>query len=218
MFDTKIIIVRHAQGEGNLKAEFHGQYPSDLTDLGVIQAECTAEFLKDYRIDVAFASDIPRAYSTARIIAEKHGITVTKEEGLREINGGVWETMKFDDIVLKYPKEYEVWKKDLGNCTCPGGESVRHLQDRVRSTIERLVKENPGKNILIGTHATPIRTMACIWKGLDICEIVNLPWVPNASVSIIKYDSGALEFEIEEYALCQHLLEKNLVTELPKNI
>ena len=45
--DTKIIVVRHAQGEGNLKGEFHGQYPSDLTELGVRQAECTAEFLKD---------------------------------------------------------------------------------------------------------------------------------------------------------------------------
>ena len=218
MFDTKVIMVRHAQGEGNLKAEFHGQYPSDLTELGKTQAECTAEFLKDYKIDVAFASDIPRAYSTAKIIAEKHGLTVTKDEGLREINGGVWERMKFDDIVIKYPEEYAIWKNDLGNCTCPGGESVRHLGERVRATVERLVKENAGKNILIGTHATPVRTMACVWKGLDFSEIVNLPWVPNASVCIVKYDSETLGFEIEEYALCEHLLKNNLITELPKNI
>ena len=218
MFDTKVIVVRHAQGEGNLKGEFHGQYPSDLTPLGIIQAECTAEFLKDYPIDIAFASDIPRAYSTAKIIAEKHGLSVIKEEGFREINGGVWERMKFDDIVAEYPAEYDVWKHDLGNCTCPGGESVRHLQQRVEKTLERLVKENPGKNILIGTHATPTRVMGCKWKGLDITEIVNLPWVPNASVSIVKYDSLTLEFEIEGYALHEHLLEQNLVTELPKNI
>lgn len=218
MFDTKIILVRHAQGEGNLKGEFHGQYPSDLTPLGITQAECTAEFLKDYPIDVAFASDIPRAFSTARIIAEKHGISVTKEEGLREINGGVWEKMKFDDIVVEYPDEYAVWKFDLGNCTCPGGESVRHLAGRVRATVEKLVKENAGKNILIGTHATPARVMGCIWKGMDISEIVDLKWVPNASVSICEYNSETLEFNLEEYAFCEHLIKDNLVTELPKNI
>ena len=218
MFDTKVIVVRHAQGEGNLKGEFHGNYPSDLTPLGITQAECTAEFLKDYPIDIAFASDIPRAYSTAKIIAEKHGLSVIKEEGLREICGGVWEQMKFDDIVVEYPKEYDIWKHDLANCTCPGGESVRHLQQRVEKTVERLVRENAGKNILMGTHATPTRIMACKWKGLDITEIVNLPWVPNASVCIVKYDSKTLEFEIEGYALHEHLLEKNLVTELPKNI
>lgn len=218
MFDTRIILVRHAQGEGNLKGEFHGQFPSDLTELGVTQAECTAEFLKDFPIDIAFASDIPRAYSTAKIIAQAHGLEVVKEKGLREINGGVWETMKFDDIVVKYPEEYDIWKHDLGNCTCPGGESVRHLADRVKTTIERIVKENAGKTILIGTHATPARVMGCVWKRLDITEIVNLKWVPNASVSITDYDSETLEFNPVEYALCQHLLEKNLVTELPKNI
>ena len=218
MYDTKIIVVRHAQGEGNLKGEFHGHYPSDLTPLGITQAECTAEFLKSFRIDAAFASDIPRAYSTAKIIAEKHGLSVTKEEDLREINGGVWETMKFDDIVIEYPEEYAVWKHDLGNCTCPGGESVRHLQQRVNGAIERLVRQNAGKTVLIGTHATPVRVMACIWKGLDITTIQDLPWVPNASVTIVNYDSDTLEFEVEGYALHEHLLEKNLVTELPKNI
>lgn len=218
MFDTKVIMVRHAQGEGNLKGEFHGQYPSDLTDLGIKQAECTAEFLKDYPIDIAFASDIPRAYSTARIIAEKHGLDVIKEQGLREINGGVWETMKFDDIVVEYPDEYAVWKYDMGNCTCPGGESVRHLAQRVVSTVEKLVRENAGKSILIGSHATPVRAMGCKWKNIDISDIGTLSWVPNASVCIVNYDSKTLEFEVAEYALCDHLLEKNLITELPKNI
>lgn len=218
MFDTTVIMVRHAQGEGNLKGEFHGQYPSDLTELGIVQAECTAKFLENYPIDIAFASDIPRAFSTARIIAEKHGLSVIKEEGLREINGGVWEQMRFDDIVVKYPDEYAVWKNDLGNCTCPGGESVRHLAERVQSAVEKLVVENAGKTILMGTHATPSRVMGCVWKGLDITEIVNLKWVPNASVSIVKYDSETLDFEVVEYAFSEHLLKENLVTELPKNI
>ena len=218
MFDTTVIMVRHAQGEGNLKGEFHGQYPSDLTPLGITQAECTAKFLKDYPIDIAFASDIPRAFSTAKIIAEKHGVSVIKEEGLREIHGGVWEQMLFDDIVVKYPEEYAVWKNDLGNCTCPGGESVRHLAARVKDTVERLVKENGGKTILMGTHATPSRVMGCVWKGIDITEIVTLKWVPNASVSIVKYNSETLEFEVVEYAFCEHLLKENLITELPKNI
>lgn len=216
--DTKIIMVRHAQGMGNLLGEFHGQYPSDLTELGVKQARATAEFLKNTRIDAAFASDIPRAYSTAKIIAEPHCVEVVKEEGLREICGGVWETMRFDDIAKNYPKEYDVWKNNLGNCTCPEGESVRHLADRVIKTVNKIVKENPGKNILIGTHATPVRVMTCVWRGLDISEIVNVSWVPNAAVCVVNYDSKTLEFEVEKYALYEHLLEKDLVTELPKNI
>ncbi len=216
MLDTKLIIVRHAQGEGNLLGEFHGQYPSDLTELGLMQAQCTAEYLKDFQIDIAFASDIPRAYHTASIIAENHNIPVYKNERLREICGGEWEQMKFEDIIAKYPERYGIWKNDLGNCTCPGGESIRHLQGRVLAAIEGIVKENAGKNILIGTHATPIRVLACNWFGKDITEIQNVVFVPNASVTIVKYDSKCMEFEVEDYAHYKHMLPQNLVTELPK--
>lgn len=216
MLDTKLIIVRHAQGEGNLLGEFHGQYPSDLTELGLIQAECTAEYLRDTKINICFASDIPRAYHTASIIAKKHDIPIYINEGLREICGGVWEQMKFEDIIANYPMEYGIWKNNLGNCTCPGGESIRHLAKRVQSSIENIVRENAGKSILIGTHATPIRVMACVWQNRDITEILNITFVPNASVTTVEYDSQTLEFEVKRYAYCDHLLEKNLVTELPK--
>lgn len=216
--NTKLIVVRHAQSTGNLLGEFHGQYPSDITDLGIKQAECTAEFLKDYKIDLAFASDTPRAYHTASIVAKPHGISVTGVQELREVYAGQWEKMPFADIAVKYPKEYKTWREDLGNAVCPGGESVRSLQIRVNAALEKIVSENPGKNILIGTHATPIRVMACIWHNYPIEKVTELLWVPNASVTIINYDSDTLSHSVEGYALCEHLIKENLVTELPKNI
>ena len=216
--DTRLIIVRHAQGEGNLKEEFHGQYNSDLTPLGHEQAECTARFLRDYDIDCAFSSDIARAYSTACHAAKFHGLDVKKAEGLREINAGKWEQVRFTDIQKNYPGEHRAWTTDMGNFTCPGGESVRHLQSRVNETIQSLVKSNAGKSILVATHATPIRAMLCIWQQLDISDIVKLRWVPNASVTVVEYDSKDLSFRLDKYAMCEHLKTCGLLTKLPKII
>lgn len=216
--DTKIIVVRHAQSEGNLKNEFHGQYPSDITELGVRQAECTALLLKDVKIDVAYASDTPRAFHTADIIASRHGIKVTPDSGLREINAGKWERMNFEAIARDFPKEYTVWKEDLGRAVCPDGESVAELQKRVRLTVEKIVRENAGKTVLIGTHATPVRTMACIWRGVPVEEAANVPWVPNASVSMVIYDSETLSHRVESYGFADHLVKAGLLTRLPKNI
>ncbi len=216
--NTKLIVVRHAQSTGNLLGEFHGQFPSDITEFGVKQASCTAEFLKDTHIDTAYASDLPRAFHTASIIAQRHSLDVKGHTGLREIFAGKWEEMPFDIIGDKYPEEYRVWREDLGNARCPGGESVKELQDRVNEAFCEIVRENAGKTVLIGSHATPIRVMACIWHCVPLTQIGTLPWVPNASVSIINYDSETLSHSIEEYALCEHLKKENLITELPKNI
>ena len=216
---TRIIAVRHAQSEGNLLAEFHGNYNSDITELGVVQAECTAKLLKDVHIDVAVASDIERAYHTTRIIAEKHeGLEVIKDAGFREIRAGEWERMKFTDISAKYPKEYNAWTHDLANCTCPGGESVRELSVRINASFEKVARENAGKTVLVGTHATPLRCMGCIWQRKPLEEILTLPWVPNASVSVVDYDSETLEFELLTYAYSEHLEKEGLFTALPKNI
>lgn len=216
--DTKLIVVRHAQGEGNLLGEFHGQYNSDLTELGHRQASCTADFLRDTKIDICFSSDILRAYSTALHITKGRNIEVVKCEGLREIHGGKWERMRFDDIEKIYPKEHREWKTNTGEFTCPDGESVKHLSERILAQVEEIVKTNAGKTILITSHATPIRTLGCKWQNRNLREIVDIKWVPNASVTIVEYDSKTLAFNLIEYAYCEHLQKEGLVTELPKNI
>lgn len=219
MFDTKLYVVRHAQGMGNKLAEFHGQYNSDLTELGKKQAECTAEYLKDVKFDGAYSSDIARAYSTACIIAKRHdGLEIVKNKLLREIDAGKWECMKFDDIEKNYPKEHEMFMKNLSEFVCPGGESVKQLHDRVKRGFDEIVKQNPGKTLLIASHATPIRCMLCDWKGLALSAITQLKWVSNASVTVVEYNSQTLETHLCETAYSEHLAKQGFVTELPSNI
>ena len=130
---TKFIVVRHGQSEGNAKGEFHGQYNSDLTELGHRQAECTAEYVDRYTIDAIYSSDIRRAYSTAKHTADRRGMPVITDTGLREIFAGDWEQMKFSDIEEKYPEERRIWY-----------ESVAEMAARVNAAFERIAAENDG--------------------------------------------------------------------------
>ena len=213
---TTVIIVRHGQSEGNLLAEFHGQYNSDLTEMGHAQAECTAEFLDSYKIDKIYSSDIKRAYSTALHTAKRKNLEVTMCEGLREIYAGEWEQMKFADISVKYPELYDTWYNDISKCKLPGGESVSQLYNRVVSAFERIVNDNDGKMVLITTHATPIRALLCYFAGKGVSGMQEIKWVPNASVTVVKCNKDSREVVLKgEHS---HLSAKGLLTELPKNI
>lgn len=210
---TKFIFVRHGQSEGNAVQKFLGHTDMGLTQLGHEQARKTAEYLKDMGIDVIYTSDLIRAYDTAMCIGKVTGLIPVKSSALREIYAGKWEGMNFQEIADTYP-EYETWLSDIGNAVCTDGESVRELQKRINNEIVKIARLNDGKTVCIATHGTPLRVMSCIWQNLDISEAKNIPWVSNASVTTVTYDSGV--WKAESIGYDEHLT--GLISKLPANV
>ena len=214
MKKTKLIIVRHGQSMGNLVDKFLGHTDLDLTEKGYLQASLVADYLDGIEIDKIYASDLKRAYNTVVETAKRKGIEIIPEKGLREIFAGDWENMGFDDLKNTYVEDYSVWLNDLGNARCTNGESVAELQERVCSTLAEIAENNPGKTVLIGTHATPIRVFYAKWNGFSLDEIKNIPWAPNASVTVAEYEDG--KFVVGEYGKNDYLGAE--ATALPKNV
>lgn len=214
---TRMIFVRHGESVGNLERRFYGNFDKGLTELGKRQADKTGEYiLNNYKLDIAYASDLGRAFETGKIIAEKQGLTPIPDTGLREIYAGIWENMLFDDIMKEYTDEYGVWKNDIYNSQPTDGERVCDLAVRVRKAVWQIAEKNDGKTVLIASHATPIRTLECEWRGEPYESMKDHPWVKNASVSVIDYD-------IENHTVTPVMIGEaefmgDMITTLPKNI
>lgn len=214
---TRMIFVRHGESVGNLEKRFYGNFDKGLTDLGRRQADKAGEYiLKNYKLDIAYGSDLGRAFETGEIIAKKQGLTVIPDKGLREIYAGVWENMLFDDIIAEYSEAYGFWKNDIYNSQPVDGEMVCDLCKRVKEAVWSIAEKNDGKTVLIATHATPIRTLECEWRGEPYENMKEHPWVKNASVSVIDYD-------IEKRSVTPVVIGEagfmgDMITELPKNI
>ena len=212
---TKLLFVRHGQSMANLDAVFAGHYDVDLSDLGYRQAEKTAEYImSEYNVDVIYASDLKRAYKTAKSLADKFGMDVIKTKGMREIQCGEWDGKKFSELLEIFPDSYGQWVCDIGNAKCPGGESVCELEERIMRTVREIAEENDGKTVVIATHATPIRIMQTRWQGMDLSHMKDVAWVSNASVTVVDFDGE--EFKIERAGYDAHLAD--IKTKLPTNV
>lgn len=194
---TNIILVRHGQSEGNFERKFLGHTDRDLTRLGYRQAECTCQYLKDEKIDVIYSSDLIRAYNTVAPMAQSRGLEIIKNKNFREIYAGCWENQHVDFLSSEFGEDYSVWKTDIGNSCCTNGESVLELQKRVMNELRDVAIKNLNKTILIGTHATPVRTICAAIKNLTKDEIKNIPWATNASITRISYNDG--KFKLISY-------------------
>ena len=96
-----------------------------------------------------------------------------------------------DDLVSSYASEYGLFRTDIGHCRPTGGESVVALGERIKAAASRIVSENEGKTVLIGTHATPIRVLGALWNGLPFEETARIPWAQNASTTVVEYEGGS---------------------------
>lgn len=212
---TRLILIRHGESEANRNSFFAGQMDVELLKKGEEQAKKTAEYImENYNVKKVYASDLKRAYKTGEIISEALGVEIIKNQSFREIYAGRWQGKTFDNILKKYTDDYSVWLNDIGNSRCTEGESVKELGERVLKALLKVAEENEDIDIVIATHATPIRVVECILSGCQLSEMKNVSWVPNASVTEVLYTDGNLK--LGNVGFAEHLMD--LKTEFAANV
>ena len=192
---TKIILIRHGESLGNANRTMLGHTDLDLSPLGYTQAETTANYLKNEKIDKIYSSDLIRAYNTAVPHAKMRKIDIISSKMLREIKIGGWENLKVEEIIEKWGSDaYSIdWKKNFGTFKFPDGESVKVAGERFYREVLRISSENQGKTILITAHAAVIRAFWGIISGIsweNLASTIDFP--SNASYSVAYFDGNSI--------------------------
>ena len=188
---TTILLVRHGESQANKLQIFCGQSDYDLTEAGVLQAQGTAAHIASaYAVDHVYASTLSRAYRTGEAIAARTGAPFTPDERLREIHCGEWEEAAFGEMLTRWPDSYPLWLHDIGNCQCPGGESMTDVVTRVLPALTEYAERHASQTVVAATHGGVIRAMVCVLSGRPLSEMKNIPWAHNASVTECIYENG----------------------------
>ncbi|MBE6655911.1 MAG: histidine phosphatase family protein [Ruminococcaceae bacterium] len=192
---TLIYMIRHGESVGNQKRDFLGHTDLPITEKGEKQALSAAKHLASigFAPDAVYASPLCRAHKTTLLaLSLCDAPAPTLLDGLREIYAGEWEGKNFDALDEEYPEERRLWREDVGHACPVGGESVAELYGRVVSTVLTIAKENEGKTVFIGTHATPIRAVETYARGKSADLMCEVPWPSNASLSVYRFDGERL--------------------------
>lgn len=162
----RLLLVRHGTTEYNTDRRFMGHSDISLSETGQRQVEKLADYLKDERIDAAYASDLNRAMTSARIVTGKRNIEIIPSPELREVNYGSCEGMTFNEIDHAYPDVAQKCINFTLELEFPGGEKFREFIDRSSAFLERLKNHQPRETVLIVSHSGPLKVLVC--RLLDI--------------------------------------------------
>jgi len=173
----KLFLVRHGQTFSNRDGILQGQLDTELSELGIKQAEKVAKRLKDYTFDKVFSSDLQRASNTAKAITKFHNIEIVYDKRLRERHFGDFGGKKRSNLDWD-SLDGERWEK----CP-PNGESINDQIKRVKDFVDTLHSEG---NVLIVSHGGTIKALVHILLGKDLEEITLNESPKNTGVYIIE--------------------------------
>lgn len=163
-----------------------GQTNTMLTDLGKEQAFSLGKRLLKEDIDIIYTSDLLRAYTTAKIIANTIHKPLVSSEFIREINFGPWEGLSFEEIKEKYSEEYFTWLKEPDKLNINGAETLQIVQNRALKYIDYIIRENKDKNIAIVSHGAILKTIILGLLDINLSHYKNIS-LNNVSLSIIEF-------------------------------
>lgn len=185
---TRIYVVRHAEARGNLERIFQGQTDSDVTEKGLLQLAALAEYFKNIRLDAVYSSDLKRAVMTARYVNSHAGLEIRTDPRLREIHGGLWENVHFDELPVRFPEAYRTWEHQPHLHKMPQGESMEDVYRRMVEAITDIARAHRGQNVAVVSHGAAIRTLRTFALGLPLSQLNDMLWCENTAVTVIDFD------------------------------
>ena len=174
-----LILLRHARTPNNAQARLQGQFDSPLDEVGLEQAAVVGRALRErWPVDRVVVSSRRRTQQTARA-AGLGEAPVTVDDRWMEIDFGEYDDRRIGDVMAELGA---AWTADAGYVP-PGGESMNQLHARVGEAVAEIAEEAITDNVVVVTHATPIKS-ATAWLLGGGAEMIMRFRVSLASVTV----------------------------------
>lgn len=197
---TRLLIVRHGRTAWNTDGRFQGQLDIPLDEVGQAQAAAVAKRLAKERPMVIYASDLSRAWQTARsiqnAIAEANQPCPTPplvlEPRLREMHFGEWQGLTYAEIQACQPAALAAWEADWLNNAPPGGETLEQLVERVLAVYHEILAAYPDGTVLLVGHGGALQALLCLALGLPPERFWQLQLDNTGLADLRIYPEGAI--------------------------
>ncbi|MFJ9503513.1 bifunctional RNase H/acid phosphatase [Streptomyces anulatus] len=184
-----LVLLRHGETALTPEKRFSGSGGTDpeLSATGRGQAERAAgHFAALGTVQEIVSSPLRRCRETAAAVADRLGLDVRIDEGLRETDFGAWEGLTFGEVRERYADDLTAWLASPDTAPTGGGESFAEVAERVAAARDRIVARSAGRTVLLVTHVTPIKTLVRLALGAPPEALFRME-LSAASISTVAH-------------------------------
>lgn len=189
---VRLLLVRHAATAWTTQRRFQGQTDIPLSPHGHRQVTALARRLMPETLHTVYASDLQRAWETARAIAAPHALDVQSEPRLREMAFGRWEGLTYAEIQQRDAQRLAAWEGAQLHVAPPAGETLLHMTERVKAAYTSMVNAYQGKTVGLVAHGGPLQVLLCLALGLPPQAYWQFAMAPASLSALCVYEQGAI--------------------------
>ena len=184
-----MLLVRHAEAHGTGVIAYGRMSGIALTERGELQAEGTAQLLASAPIKAIYSSPLQRTIQTANAISKPHGIKVTSDPRLLEVDNGTWEGVRL--VELEQLPEAKEYKESPSTFRFPYGESIKEMQERMIEAFLDIVSTHRGETVVLVSHGDPLKGLLTWLKGQHL-DLVHHSNIDPAEAVVIESRGGEI--------------------------
>lgn len=137
-----VILIRPGSTDFDEQGRIQGTLDVPLNEQGDVEVARLANELRERQLEAIYFSPSEPAHQTAEALAEALGIKAKKLDNMHNLDHGLWQGMRLDDMKRKHPKVYRQWQDQPENVRPPEGETLDAAKARVQAALRKVVKKH----------------------------------------------------------------------------
>lgn len=187
---TKILLIRHAECEGNVIHALTGRTDFNLTSKGKKMSQNLLEKLKKYKIEKIYSSPSTRCIETIKPTAKYFHINYTINKDLSEKYFGIYDGITWDEVNKQNPQIIRNKNKYNEICGIEGQESTEEVKSRMKKCLKKIAEENNDKTIVVCSHGCAIEAFLRDINHIPSTVSINEYSQHNVQINYLKYENN----------------------------
>lgn len=144
---AKIILIKPGSTDYDEQGRIQGTLDIPLNSQGTDEVGQLAESLESREIDAIYCPSCEPALETAQALAKSLGTKVKKLGKMGNVDLGLWQGMKTDEVRRKQQRVYRQWQEHPETVCPPEGETLEDARFRMEAVLAKTLKRHQGGTI-----------------------------------------------------------------------
>lgn len=168
-----ILLVRPGLTELEEQGRIVGTLSIPLSERGEEEASQMARQLAEQQLEIIYVAPTLSADQTATFLNEGRNVKVKVDESLVNVDHGLWQGMKIEDLQTNQPRLVRKWEEFPESVCPPAGEPIEDVLPRVEKLLKKVFRKFKSGNVVIVAPEPLASIISSVLRGNRISDLLK---------------------------------------------